>query len=135
MKSNNKIKSLLLSFVVSFYTNYCLAQTYPYHLVVKSNGVSNRIKIEKDGKSLWRIDGTHIIFYDSLFTKPMKIFSMRNTVLNGNIQHFNMRGVLIELGNYLMGEPDGSFLYWDNEGVLKKRIEYKDGKILSENRY
>ena len=44
-------------------------------------------------------------------------------------------GILVELGLYTDSRPVGTHYFWDETGILKKSITYKEGKEVAVKQY
>src|SRR5690606_25074588 len=71
-------------------------------------------------------DGVLIAFYENGVIK-----SFRSSDLFHDSQHieFHENGTIKEIGKTKKGKANGTWLYFDNNGILEKKVEYKNGNI------
>jgi len=71
-------------------------------------------------------DGVLISFYENGAIK-----SFRSADIFNDSQHikFHENGTIKEIGKTLKGKAHGTWLYFNNNGILEKKVEYKNGNI------
>ena len=75
----------------------------------------------KDGKRLLIDDSTRQI---------LVITTMKDCRMNGIYKRFYKNEILKELGNYLNGKKNGSFYFWNQNGVLIRKEIWRSNKRL-----
>ena len=128
----NRIAMLTVSFFVLAFSKTSGQDYDPiYHpMVIRPDGSCRQFTGYELGHNGDREDGMHLVFSDTTFTKPLRIFTAKDGRLEGRAQIFSKNGILLELGYYNDGLQNGFFYYWNNKGILTKKELYKGGKLI-----
>jgi len=71
-------------------------------------------------------DGVLISFYEN---GAIKKFRSADTFNDSQIFRFHENGTIEEIGQTKSGKAHGTFLYFDQNGILEKKIEYENGNV------
>ncbi|MBB6681516.1 hypothetical protein H4O20_08680 [Aequorivita sp. 609] len=72
-------------------------------------------------------DGVLISFYDN---GKIKKFRSADTFSDSQILRFHENGVIREIGQTKSGRAHGIYLYFDENGILEKKVKYENGNIV-----
>ncbi|CAM3546131.1 toxin-antitoxin system YwqK family antitoxin [Aequorivita lipolytica] len=71
-------------------------------------------------------DGVLIAFYENGVIKSFRSADLFN---DGQHIEFHENGTIKEIGQTKKGKAHGTVFYFDNNGILKKKVEYENGNI------
>jgi hypothetical protein len=120
---------ILVGFLVVFFlANNGFAQS-PEPMLIKTDGSCVSFSDRDIGKHNDRGDGLHVVFQDSLRTKILRTYYLKDGKLNGLVQLFNGEGRLLEVTNYQKGFENGYSYKWNNAGILIRKEYWESGII------
>ena len=74
-----------------------------------------------------RRDGVLISFYDN---GKMKKFRSADLFNDAQILRFHENGVIKEIGQTISGKAHGIYLYFNENGILEKKVRYENGNVV-----
>lgn len=72
-------------------------------------------------------EGVLISFYDN---GKMKKFRSADIFNDGQILRFHENGVIKEIGQTKSGKAHGIYLYFNENGILEKKVRYENGNVV-----